>query len=111
AFRLGAQDYLLKDNLSPPAIHIALNKARDMHGLRRSRLRSEREMAHIRKMEAIGKLTSGVAHDFNNLLSVVMGNITQLRRKLDSGSMSTEELAGKIAAIEHASQHGSEMIR
>src|SRR5690606_19565373 len=39
AFRLGAQDYLLKDNLSPPAIHIALNKARDMHGLRRSRLR------------------------------------------------------------------------
>lgn len=82
-----------------------------MHALRRDRHRTERELAHIRKMEAIGQLTSGVAHDFNNLLNVVMGNVTQLRRKMDNAPLTKSEIADRISAIESASQRGADLIQ
>ncbi len=33
----------------------------------------ESQLAHARKMDAIGQLTGGIAHDFNNLLAAVLG--------------------------------------
>lgn len=38
-------------------------------------LRTEEELAKIRKLESIGVLAGGIAHDFNNILAAILGNI------------------------------------
>ena len=71
ALKLGAQDYVMKNNLTRllPAIQ------RELHDVeqRRERKHLEREVQRLQKFEAIGRLSGGIAHDFNNALGVILG--------------------------------------
>ncbi len=35
--------------------------------------KQEEQLAHSRRMEAVGRLSAGLAHDFNNLVTVILG--------------------------------------
>jgi signal transduction histidine kinase len=50
-----------------------------------ARARLETELRHAQKMDAIGRLASGVAHDFNNILTVILGRSEILRGVLTPG--------------------------
>ena len=41
--------------------------------------RSEQQLLHSQRMEAMGRLAGGVAHDFNNLMTTVLGNASILQ--------------------------------
>jgi len=71
ALRMGAQDYLLKNNLNRliPAVRRELREAEE----RKQRRRLEHKVHQLRRFEAIGRLASGVAHDFNNVVAAIMG--------------------------------------
>jgi CheY-like chemotaxis protein/signal transduction histidine kinase len=46
------------------------------------RLKKQEQELHDNKMEAIGKLTSGIAHDFGNLMTIAKGNLDLLQEIL-----------------------------
>ncbi len=50
------------------------------------KLRLEKEVLKIQKLESVGVLAGGIAHDFNNLLSAILGNINLVRRELEKNS-------------------------
>ncbi|HZZ62338.1 MAG TPA: CHASE domain-containing protein, partial [Roseiarcus sp.] len=67
---------------------------------------TQRQTAHLQKMEALGQLTGGVAHDFNNLLMVVSGYAqTLLRRLTDPKDVRA------LQAIQAASSRGENLTR
>lgn len=39
------------------------------------RVRTEKELLKVKKLESIGILAGGIAHDFNNILAAILGNI------------------------------------
>jgi PAS domain S-box-containing protein len=67
----------------------------------------ELQLAHVRKMDAIGQLTGGIAHDFNNLLTAVLGGVGLIERRipLDEGQRRIVEM------MRHAAEQGTELVR
>src|SRR5688572_5385082 len=65
----------------------------------------EGQLAQAQKLEAIGRLSSGVAHDFNNILSVVTGAAALLSDLLAAHSLQSED----IQLIEQAVARGASL--
>ncbi|WP_319409839.1 PAS domain S-box protein [uncultured Desulfosarcina sp.] len=65
------------------------------------------QLNHAQRMEAVGTLAGGIAHDFNNLLMGIMGNISLIASKLDTGS----QLSEYLGAIEQCVESGATLTR
>nr|HPI89421.1 7TM diverse intracellular signaling domain-containing protein [Spirochaetota bacterium] len=55
------------------------------------KVRLEKEILNMSKMESLGVLAGGIAHDFNNLLTAILGNVSMAR--------SLGSLEGRIAEL------------
>ncbi|MCC6624857.1 MAG: response regulator [Deltaproteobacteria bacterium] len=66
--------------------------------------RSDEQLRHAQKMEAIGRLAGGVAHDFNNLLSVILSYASLLADDLGPDDERTTSALEITAAGQRAAQ-------
>ena len=71
------------------------------------RYRSEEQLAHAQRLDAVGQLTGGVAHDFNNMLTVISGNLQLLEPELADRPDSQQILGSALRAV----GRGAELTR
>jgi PAS domain S-box-containing protein len=71
------------------------------------RMRVLDERIKAQKLESLGLLAGGIAHDFNNILSGILGNISLVRSRIDSGA----PLAGHLESCEKAAMRATELTR
>lgn len=55
------------------------------------------------KMDALGRMASGISHDFNNLLTIILGNLVPLAEELGDGDLVSEYLTPAISAARRGS--------
>jgi signal transduction histidine kinase len=105
ALKNGAQDYLMKTNLSRliPAVQRELREAEE----RKLRRGLEKQIHQLQRFEAIGRLAGGVAHDFNNVLGVITGYSEMLLDKLNSDP----KLAALVTEVLKATERGASLTK
>jgi len=69
--------------------------------------KSEEQLRHAQKMEAVGQLAGGIAHDFNNLLTVIIGYTDAIldRTKTDLKSL------GYARGVRQAADQAADLTR
>ena len=76
------------------------------------RKKSEENLRHAQKMDAVGKLTGGIAHDFNNMLGVILGFNELLRGKIDENDSALVKYSEQIFhAGENAKKLTSKLLQ
>jgi two-component system cell cycle sensor histidine kinase/response regulator CckA len=69
--------------------------------------RSQEQLLHAQKMEAIGRLAGGMAHDFNNLLTAVIGFAENLKHQTKDRA----EAGASIESILRVANRGANLTR
>ncbi|PCJ99492.1 MAG: hypothetical protein COA45_05500 [Zetaproteobacteria bacterium] len=111
AIRYGAQDYLVKRNISGESLIFAIKKAQYVFNLKSSQNEAKQKLSHFQKIEALGRLTGGIAHDFNNILTIILGNTRLLHDKLSSTEQDIEYQLKKVETINNAAERGADLVQ
>ena len=74
------------------------------------REQAEEALRQAQKMEAIGQLTGGVAHDFNNILQVILGNLSNVAHRLESGQSDLDAMLRPVRAAIRGGERAAVLV-
>ena len=115
ALKIGATDYVLKTRLSRlvPSVRRALRETEE----RTDRIRAQEalekaqtELAHVRRVTALGELTASIAHQINQPLAAVVTNANASLRWLAGDSPNLAEAREAIRRIIRDSHRAGDVI-
>ncbi len=69
----------------------------------------ERQLLHTQKMDALGRLATGIVHDINNALTVILGNTQIAKRLLTQGDV--ENVTERLTEIENTIRKTGEFTK
>lgn len=78
------------------------------------REKTQEQLLHAQKMDAVGKLASGVTHDFNNVLGIIQNFASERHRLDEPGAVRDSDalaLADALEGVEMAARRGTSISR
>lgn len=102
----GAHDYITLEELSPGSLFRTLRFAVERRKVQQALIRSQAQLSQAQKMEAIGRMASGLAHDFRQYIQVIVGNSKVLQRL----SKDDETISQLVLDIAQAGFGASELV-
>lgn len=67
-------------------------------------------LSRAQKMDALGRMASGISHDFNNLLTIILGNLAPMAEQLGDDPLVEEYLTPAISAARRGSSLTKRML-
>lgn len=74
------------------------------------RRRTEEQLAHSQRLDAVGQLTGGIAHDFNNLLTVMSGSLQLLEMECEDKPEASELIASALRSVGRGAELTSKLL-
>lgn len=87
AIRCGASDYMSRQEMSPEILFRTLRYAVERSRVEVAMDAMRSQLFQSQKMEAIGRVASGLAHDFKQFVQVIVGYCAVLKNQVDSPEM------------------------
>jgi PAS domain S-box-containing protein len=91
------------------AMHL-LQSAANLLAALLQRRRTEEQLAHSQRLDAIGQLTGGIAHDFNNLLTVMSGSLQLLEMECGERPETAELIASALRSVGRGAELTSKLL-
>ncbi len=91
------------------ALHLLQSVANLLAALVQRR-RTEEQLAHSQRLDAIGQLTGGIAHDFNNLLTVVSGSLQLLEDESPQRPETAELIASALRSVARGAELTAQLL-
>jgi PAS domain S-box-containing protein len=91
------------------ALHLLQSLANVIAALFQRR-RTEDQLAHSQRLDAIGQLTGGIAHDFNNLLTVVSGSLQLLQAEYEETPEAGELIASALRSVTRGAELTNKLL-
>ena len=83
---------------------------RDLEASLQQLQKTQQELLHAQKMEAIGRLAGGIAHDFNNILTVISGYTSLMMDTVEGNASALSDLDQIRSTIKRASALTSRLL-
>lgn len=111
ALRLGADDYLIKDQSLPRLLPQVLERVRRTRALRSTLAAAEQDLLHAERLAAIGELMVTLHHEINNPLMSASAEIELLleRTSGDGDRQSLASVRGSLGRIRDVLKRVSEL--
>lgn len=74
------------------------------------RQRTQDQLAHVQRLDALWQLTGGIAHDFNNLLTIMSGNLQLLESEYDGTPEARELIDSALRSVTRGAELTAKLL-